>query len=612
MPDIHSRTNPPAPTTPKGLNRPLLQAFLTGILALVLYLNNLHGAFIFDDWAYIAENPLIRDFTYFRHIGNLREYLAGQGITLSHIDLAYNFVLRPVTYLTYAINYSLHGTDPGGYHLLNNLLHVAATMLAFLFTHLLIGQLRSDTGENGYVRWIPVLVALIFACHPVHTQAVSYTVQRFTPLVACCYLLALSAYLLSRRSDSRAKAVSWYLLGLTAAVAGMLSKENAFTLPLMITSLELLCFRGTIGKRLVLLLPFMATMAIIPLGIMALSGQDASLQTNLQLVNFDKTPHPTYLFTEFRVLATYLRLLVLPLQQRLDYDYPLYDSFFAPPVMASLLFLLALASVGAYALFIGRKTGRSWLMLAGFGILWFFVTLSVESGLVPMDDVIFEHRLYLPSVGFFIAATAVGTHLMLPSRENPRRRMIGLTVLFTVLTIFSIATVRRNGLWADTTRFMEDNAAKSPRKERVQILLADTYLREGKPHQAIAVYERIPLTHATPQHLYTNLANAYIRTGDTEKGVLMYYRAMAHNRDDFIPYSMLGTIFMTQGNHDAARELLDTAIRLNRFDLVSRKARAELFRKQGNMGAAGSEYENILRISPNDSDALNMLKKLRK
>jgi len=610
LPDLKAIKTGNTLSRPSLLKRPVIQALLAGFLALVLYLNNLQGAFLFDDWTYIVENPLIRDFSYFKHLVNLQEYIVQQGVLLSDIDLVYNFVLRPVTYLTYAINYRLHGTDSTGYNLLNNLFHVAATMLVYLFTHLLVRQLRLSAGNRVQSSRIPFLVALLFACHPIQAQAVSYTIQRFTSIAACCYLLSLSAYILSRQSLSRHGTVFWYALAMAAAVTGMLSKENVFTLPIMITVLDFICFRDTLLKRLSLLLPFLAAMAIIPLNIMGLSGHAADLNSNLQLVNFEKTPHLTYLFTEFRVLVTYLRLLVLPVNQQLDYDYPLYDSFFAPAVIVSLLFLLTLASVAAYSLYSGWKNVRSWLLLLGFGILWFFVTLSVESGLVPMDDVIFEHRLYLPSVGIFIAITAAGAHFFHSCNINPRRHLFGVTLALAVITIFSIATVRRNSLWADTIRFMEDNAAKSPQKERVQILLGDTYLREGKPQEAIAVYEKIRLTQATPQHVYTNLANAYIRTGDMQKGVQMYQRAIEHAPSDYIPYSMLGMIHVIRGDLETAREMLDSAISRNRFDLVSRKARAEVLMQQNKIAEAMSECRDILKISPDNADALRMLNKL--
>lgn len=593
---------------------PLTQALLAGLLALILYLNNIHGSFILDDWTYIVENPLIRDLSFFRHLGNLQQYLTEQGIPLPKIDVIYNFVLRPVSYLTFALNYKLHGLDTTGYKMVNILFHVIATMLAYSFTHLLVRQLRLTAGEDDKPSFIPLLVALLFACHPVQTQAVSYVIQRFTSIAAGCYLLALSAYITSRRSRSQTKTVLWYALAIAGTITGMLSKENVFTLPAMITVVEILCFRDSFRKKVSLLMPFLATMAIIPLTIMSLTRDTANLIANVQLVNFEKTPHLTYIFTEFRVVMTYLRLLVLPVRQQLDYDYTLHDSFLDPSVIVSLLCLLALAAVGASSLYRGRILKSSWLSLAGFGILWFFVTLLVESGLVPTDDVIFEHRLYLPSIGFFITTTAVGTQIFRYVADKPRWRLVALTTVTAAFIALSLATVRRNAFWADTLRFWQDNAAKSPHKLRVQQCLGDTYLLSGKPREAIAVYEKIPLTQVTVKHanIYSNLADAYITTGNFNKGVQTYYRAIRLDPCNYLPYSNLGMKYAIRGDLDTALELLGTAVKLNRHDLLSRRARADIFTQQARLAEAVSEYEGILEILPHDTYALQALQNMRR
>ncbi len=141
-----------------------------------------------------------------------------------------------------------------------------------------------------------------------------------------------------------------------------------------------------------------------------------------------------YFMTEMRVITTYIRLIFLPINQNLDYDYPIYRSFITPPVLLSFLFLVFLLGVAVYLLIKVRKAETNskklevnseksedkrqnigtderqkgdYSRLFAFGILWFFITLSVESSIIPIDDVIFEHRVYLPSVGFFTAITAV-------------------------------------------------------------------------------------------------------------------------------------------------------------------------------------------------------------
>jgi hypothetical protein len=95
--------------------------------------------------------------------------------------------------------------------------------------------------------------------------------------------------------------------------------------------------------------------------------------------------------------------------QNIDYDYPIFDSFFSPAVVLSFLFLLSIIIAGIYLYRLSKRPeikDRFWLRLISFGIFWFFVGLPAESGIIPIIDVIFEHRIYLPSVGFFIAVLA--------------------------------------------------------------------------------------------------------------------------------------------------------------------------------------------------------------
>ena len=205
------------------------------------------------------------------------------------------------------------------------------------------------------------------------------------------------------------------------------------------------------------LIPIVLTLLIIPLSMLGTGKplgellSDLSEQTRVQtdISRWD------YLFTQFRVIVTYIRLLFLPVNQNLDYDYPIYRSFFTPEVFLSFLLLLSILGIAVYLLYKSHfrfarhcevasteaisKTGlprsarndksshasqspipspqspipspQSLVpshdsRLIAFGILWFFLTLSVESSFIPIVDVIFEHRVYLPSVGAFIAITS--------------------------------------------------------------------------------------------------------------------------------------------------------------------------------------------------------------
>ncbi|NIV39964.1 MAG: hypothetical protein GWN58_64330, partial [Anaerolineae bacterium] len=176
----------------------------------------------------------------------------------------------------------------------------------------------------------------------------------------------------------------------------MKSKETAATLPAALVLYEFVFFKGPTGRRIARLVPFALTAALIPLS-MADFGRplpealDDMGKPSWTHANMSRT---AYLVTQFRVVVTYLRLLVLPVNQNLDYDYPRYASLSDGAVLVSLLILVALAALAVLLL---RRGGLQ--RLAGFGMVLFFLALAVESSIIPIADVIYEHRMYLPMAG---------------------------------------------------------------------------------------------------------------------------------------------------------------------------------------------------------------------
>ena len=179
----------------------------------------------------------------------------------------------------------------------------------------------------------------------------------------------------------------------------MFTKEIVLTLPLMIVLYEF-CFFGletnTCRKNIKNinwkhLAPFLIMLLIIPLtmaGARSINlGEIGRLAEETQTIS-----RGHYLLTQFRVLTTYLRLLFVPLNQNLDYDYPISLTLFHIPTLLSFLLLLLILTAGV-VLFRRYR-------LVSFCIFFFFLTLSVESSIIPIRDVIFEHRLYLPMAGY--------------------------------------------------------------------------------------------------------------------------------------------------------------------------------------------------------------------
>ena len=413
----------------------------------VIYANTLNAPFQWDEKVFIADNPVVKGLHYFAHPSGARGF--------EYYD---SFIRRYIGYLTFALNYKLHGFSVPGYHIVNIVIHTANSILVYFLVLLTLrARGRVFFYDSGFIAFFS---ALLFAVHPLQTEAVTYVFQRFASLAAMFYLFSLVAYIkarlmgrdyypspnplppgerekaetntlpLYRGEGARGRVSStagfiFYSISFISAVLAMKTKENAFTLPFVIALYEFCFFSGSIKKRMLYLTPFLLTLLIIPLTLMSLTGSHHLDPGSYGARQFSRGD---YLFTQFRVIATYLRLLFSPVGQNLCYDYPVYHSFFERPVLLSFSLLATLFGLGTYL--VTRKTkpqrqGRADISAApearrfnaerstqyavrfiGFGILWFFVTLSVESSIIPIPMLINEYRMYLPSVGIIISVVA--------------------------------------------------------------------------------------------------------------------------------------------------------------------------------------------------------------
>ena len=307
-----------------------------------------------------------------------------------------------------------------------------------------------------------------------------------------------------------------------------------------------------------------------------------------------------YLMTQMRVVTTYIRLIFLPINQNLDYDYPIYHSFFTPPVFLSFAFLLSIFGLGFFLLYKAHKTVRipqkkdglrrneknlkqsneamqsnrfvPYYRLMGFGIFWFFITLSVESSVIPIDDVIFEHRLYLPSVGIFIAITA---GLLIAGMRLKREKSI-TPLLLLITLIFSTATFMRNTVWADSACLWEDVVRKSPNWDRPHNNLGTVYYDRGRLEDALREFQTA-----------VRLTDSY---------------ADAHNN--------LGVVYEQLGRLDEALKEYQTSVLLKPDNADMHNNLGSMYERLGRLDEAMGEYRSAIRSNPDHSDAIRNLKAL--
>jgi tetratricopeptide (TPR) repeat protein len=583
---------------------------MTMIVAVIvlIYSNTFTAPFAFDDIGSIVENSAIR---------NLHNFT--DTASFAQADIA--GTLRPLLktrymgYLSFALNYAVHGLNVKGYHLVNILIHIINSLLVYLLL-LLTFRTPSFCGataapaaspSSGSRTFVALFTALLFAVHPIQTQAVTYIVQRFASLAALFYLLSLVAYVRFRLADEARSfsGYTFYALALAATALAMKTKEFSLLLPLMIGLYEWAFFAGAIKKRILHLVPFALTSAIIPLSMMHVSAAKVSGALG-------DISRGDYLLTQFRVIMTYLRLLILPVGQNLDYDFPVCKTFFSAEVLPSFLALSALLAVALWLLRLsrhGKRQDSGWLLLAACGLLWFFVAMLPESSVIPIADVIFEHRMYLPSIGLFLAATVAAELLIARvSHRYVHARKTAVAVMAALVAVLSATAYARNAVWSDQLRLTEDIAKKSPAKARPQFNLGLVYWLQGRADEAIVAYANvIRIDPAYSAGVYNNLGVALMSRGRVDEAIRVYQAGMLIDRRDGDLHFNLARAYTGQGRIDEAVAEFKAALQRKPDDADVHFYLGTAYGSQGAIDLAIKEYTVVLGLRPNDEWVRNNL-----
>lgn len=497
----------------------------------LLYSNTLKAPFLFDDEEFILKNPVIRqlgDPALWQDPSNRKRFVA---------------------FSTFALNYRVHGNGVTGYHIVNLAIHLftALSVVWFLLLLFKTPRMREDRiTKRKYV--IAFLIGGLFVSHPIQTEAVTYLSQRFECLAALFYMLSLCLYLKGRMSPRHPlRSAFFFMLSAVAAVLGAFTKETLFTLPALLVLIEWVFLKepdpNSFSKERVPIWkkPWLYIGAVFLL----MTATFFSLSLDLQQVF---SAHAkigitggTYLLTQFRVILKYIGLLFLPLRQNLDYDFPWSPGLVDGPTLSSILLLLVV-------LFLAFRSIRRFPLI-GFGVIWFFLTLSVTSSFIPLKDAMMEHRLYLPSVGFSIAFCAG----IFYGIKNFR---VFLLSMFGVIFVFSFLTYRRNEVWTDDLRLWKDVISQSPYKARPYVNLGVAYRRRGEYQKAVNAYQtalKLRPEHREPlAQIYNNLGAIYGIMKNYPQEIYFCRKAAELDSRNYQAQSNLGYAYALVGDYENA------------------------------------------------------------
>ncbi|MEW6078976.1 MAG: tetratricopeptide repeat protein [Thermodesulfobacteriota bacterium] len=527
--------------------------FLSGIILVAalctaagwsLYAPALRAPFVFDDIDNIVNNPRIR--------------LTAVTPDALAVVMENQFGNRPLAYASFALNYYIGRYDVAGYRLVNLAIHIFSALLVFLVARLTPGP----DGKQG--AGTAFLAAALWLVNPVHTQSVTYIVQRMNALSAMFVLLAMVCYITARRLQRQGRTGYRPLILLAgtalSGLCGLAAKETAAILPVLLLLYEWFFFqdlsRAWLKKQLAWIGP--AALAAVVAALVLTAGHPFEKLAGMY-AKLDFTPGQR-LLTEPGVILYYLTLLLFPHPDRLnlDYRFPAADSMLQPAI--TLPAICALAALAAVAVVAAGKH-----RLYAFSVFWFLAALAIESSFLGLA-LIFEHRTYLPSVFPAIAAAHFLTRRIKPAPA-------GAIAICLLIALCAWGTYRRNRVWADPLTFWQDCNTKTPFSPRI----------------------------------LNNLGVAFKDINKIEAARQSFQEALRYDPEWLSALSNLGTILMDQNRPNEALGLFDKAVAIEPEYYDGHYNRGLALMAMNKILTAITAFREALRLNPFYEKAHNNL-----
>ena len=548
------------------------------------YSSGLHGPFLFDDEVDIAGNPSIR------RLWPLGEVFLVPGATRGALST------RPVAIFSFAVNYAMGGLETFPYHLTNVMVHVLAgcTLFGFVRRTLVLPKLRDRFGSGA--TGLALAVALLWTLHPLQTQAVTYVVQRYESLAGLFCLLALYGI---NRSASSPHPGRWTIATVAATLAGLGSKEVAVSLPILILLYDRTflagSFREAWRRRRGMYLGLAAAWAVFA----AIQGFGANRAAwagyGLRVAWWQ------YFLSQPGVILHYLRLSFWPRPLVFDYSWPAART--AREILPGLLIVGALALATLWAVL--RRPA------CGFLGAWFFLILAPTSSVLPIADLAFEHRMYLP-LAAIVAAVVLAAHAacraILDRRWlTPRGVAIACSVLLGAIGLtLAVLTWQRNGDYRSELSIWEDTAIKLPNNPRAHNNVGKVLAERGRFDDAEARFRTALSLYPDYADAHNNLAGALVQRGRFDDAIFHYRKALDLGPSANVHHN-LAIALAGRGDVDLAIEHYQEALRISPRRAATWDNLALLLLGKNRLDDAMACCRKALEVDPDDAPGHNNL-----
>jgi tetratricopeptide (TPR) repeat protein len=471
---------------------------------------------------------------------------------------------RPLVNFTFALNYAVGGSDPWGYHVVNLTLHWLSALLLWAILARTF-RLKYFAGRfDGTGELLAFLAALLWAVHPLQTEAVIYTTQRTEQLMACCYLATLYSSLRYWASTSPAGRAIWLGTATLAAFGGMASKEVMVSAPLMVLLFESVFVADSwrsIGRQ-----SWPLYIGLFGSWLLLLLLNIGGPRTDSAGFHLDVTAM-SWWFTQAKVLMMYLKLVVWPWPLAIHYGIPYLTTI---STAWPWLLLVTLATLGAII--------ATWKRYAvGYVGIWVLAVLAPTLIVPIVTEVAAERRMYLP-LAPLAAVAVVSCYLALRCvvqnsqrdaypESLPNWPAIGVTVITLALAIvMAMVSASRLAAFQDELTLWKNTVATQPNDPTALYNMCLLMVRQGKVTAAVDYYRQALAIKPDYAEARYNLGNALLKLGKPMEALGEYQRAVEIKPDLAEAQSNLGILLLSLHRPEEAVAHLQEALRVDSND----------------------------------------------
>ena len=550
--------------------------------AAVVYTPSMRAPFILDDTAKIVLNPDIKNMS---EISSKLVYPYSK----EHPSFRRNNPSRPLTFLTYAVNYRFSKLNPRGYHIFNVILHILCSWLVFL----LAAKIFPRQGDSdGFI--FPLLAGLIFAVHPAMTFSVSYTYNRSDVLAALFYLLAVIFYAEAAHGGKKYAVPA----SIICFIFSLASKETGVTLPLAVLAYDFifLCdfdFKK-IRERKKIHMAYWAVLAVYLAARLLYLGGLGDMEASSTWSGYK------YFLVQPGVVLRYIRMFLIPSGFSIDHaigqaaliDKHTIFSFAAIAVIFLFIFL---------TIFFAGKFKSAYSGITAFAGIWFFAALAPASSFFPTASPMSENRLYLSGIGFCLAYAAMYHALYFSKYSKFAAFRKGLPAIICLNVFFlGVITYSRNVMYESPLALWKEAAEMYPRNERAHNNLGAEYLGECEYESAIGEFEKSISIYPKNPDVYNNLGLAFYSAGNYGRAEAEFEKAARLDGNNAEAVNNLGSVYFVRGDYKKAAENFEKSKKLDPRYLPARKNLASIHFNMKDYKKTISELDGILEIYPDN------------